>query len=229
MKLSPRLKEITELISSPYSVADIGTDHAYLPIYLAENFDCEKLIASDVKQAPYQTAVENVQQAELEDMIDVRLGCGLKILEPNEVKAAVIAGVGSDTIIDIIADNKQITDSITEFVLQPMNHAARLRNWLMNNGFQIIDEGLAQEGTRFYEIILIQSGSEQISDPFLLEIGPRLLEKNPQCYQEFLVSKEKKWQTILNQLPDNSSSGLTAKKKQLKYRLDKIQEVMECL
>ncbi|MBM7623198.1 tRNA (adenine(22)-N(1))-methyltransferase [Sporohalobacter salinus] len=229
MKLSIRLKEIIDLISEPYSIADIGTDHAYLPIYLAENFHCEKLIASDVKVEPYQIAEKNVQEAGVDEVIDVRLGCGLSVLEPNEVRTAVIAGVGANTIIEIMAANKKITDSITEFILQPMNYTAKLRQWLINNNFQIIDEGLAKERDRFYEIILAQSGSEEVKDPFLLEIGPKLLEKKPRYYQEFLAAKQEQWQKIFNHLSNSSSSRLIAKKKELKCRLEKIQEVMECL
>lgn len=229
MKITDRLKGIVSFIKPPCSVADIGTDHAYLPIYLAQNFECDRLIASDAKIGPYRTALKNIKGFGLEDKVEVRLGSGLSVLESHEVKTVVMAGMGGNTISEILASAQKISRSITKFILQPMNARVFLRSWLLNNQFRIKDEGLAKENDRFYEIIVAKSGQERIEDEFLLEIGPRLREKKPEHYKEFLIAKKENWQQILNNLPQKEVPKIVDKRNNFKSKLAKIQEVIKCL
>jgi tRNA (adenine22-N1)-methyltransferase len=227
--MSNRLKGLVSEIDIPCSVADIGTDHAYIPIYLAQNFECEKVIATDAKLGPYQVAKENIKSFDLEDKIEVRLGQGLDVLKPHEIKTVVIAGMGGNTILEILEGNEGVRDSIVRFILQPMNASASLRKWLINNHFQIIDEKLIKDNDKFYEIIIIEAGQEVILDEFLLEIGPRLIEKESKYYRDFLHNKRRRWQQILSSLPEIDNLEVINKKKNLKNKLIRIQEVIRCL
>ncbi|MGM0471606.1 MAG: tRNA (adenine(22)-N(1))-methyltransferase [Bacillota bacterium] len=229
MNLSTRLLTVIDLISQPYSVADIGTDHAYLPIYLAQNFNCQRLIAGDSKLKPYQIAQQNIEEADLTNEIKLRLGNGLSVLTAGEVRSIVIAGLGANTICEIIANQQQIAMSAAELILQPMKGTAKLRKWLIEHGFQLTQEGLAQEGDRFYQVLVATVGSEEINDDFLLEIGPRLREEQPSSYREFLESKRNRWQQIVNQLPQNGRLATIKRSKELKRKIVKIEEVIRCL
>ncbi|SJZ71779.1 tRNA (adenine(22)-N(1))-methyltransferase [Selenihalanaerobacter shriftii] len=229
MKISDRLLKLVSFIPKPCSVADIGTDHAYLPIHLEQNYECKKIIASDIKSGPYQAALKNVEKFGLEREIEVRLGPGLSILDPYKVETVVIAGMGGITISEILSANQQITDSINRFILQPMNASAALRDWLINNKFKIIDEDLVKERNRYYEVIVAETGEEIIHDDFILEIGPRLKEKKPESYVEFLNTKMKNWQHILNKLPDTKNQEILNKRSQLEGKIAKTQEVIRCL
>ncbi|KXS41870.1 MULTISPECIES: tRNA (adenine(22)-N(1))-methyltransferase [unclassified Candidatus Frackibacter] len=229
MQLSKRLLKLISFVDQPCSIADIGTDHAYLPIYLAKNFSCDKLIATDIKQGPYEAAVSNIKKFGLQDKIEVRIGAGLTVLKPKEVKSIVIAGMGGNTIIDILTNEIEVTNSLEKLILQPMNASYNLREWLVTNHWQIKDEGLVREGAKFYEVIAAQPGQEIIDNDFLLEVGPRLREEEPQDYKEFLLSKAEGWQRILNDLPEKEIPELINKRRVLEEKIANIREVIQCL
>ncbi|AGB41780.1 putative SAM-dependent methyltransferase [Halobacteroides halobius DSM 5150] len=227
MKLSPRLKKIVSLLELPTSIVDIGTDHAYIPIHLAKNTNCSKIIASDCNRAPYQAALEHVRQADVEDKVDVRLGCGLSVLSKSEVQTAIIAGMGGQTIRQIIGDDYDLAQGLDRIVLQPMAGAGSLRKWLVNNNFKIINEALVADNDKFYQIIVVTPGSMKLEDSFLLEIGPQLIEKGDPLLSTYLDNLEEKWQKIIKdiavELPDHP------KVINLKSKIDKMQEVKKCL
>ena len=226
MELASRLKAIVNLVNKPCNLIDVGTDHAYLPIYLAKNYQFDKLIASEVNTKPYQFALENIKKHALKAEIELRLGFGLSVLAVEEVNTAVIAGMGARSIIDILTADYKLASSISQLVLQPMKGSALLREWLVNNGFQIADEVLVKEKDRFYEIIEATPGQEVVEEELLLEIGPRLREKETANYKEFLLTKEAEWRSTLKRLPSKEVAELEDKRAALKTKLLKLREVI---
>ncbi|GAB6100279.1 tRNA (adenine(22)-N(1))-methyltransferase TrmK [Halanaerocella petrolearia] len=227
MKLSPRLKKIVSFLELPTSVADIGTDHAYIPIYLAQNTESPKIIASDYNREPYQAALDHVKKAGVEDKVDVRLGCGLSVLGKYEVKTAIIAGMGGQTIRQILADEYELAQSLKRIVLQPMAGAASLRKWLVKNNFEIVNEGLVTDNDRFYQIIVVAPGPMELKDPFLLEVGPRLLEKEDPLLATYLTELEDKWQGIITQISTEIPEH--PKVERLEEKVERLQEVKRWL
>ncbi|HHX74916.1 MAG TPA: SAM-dependent methyltransferase, partial [Firmicutes bacterium] len=187
MKLTPRLQAIAELIPPGSVVADIGTDHAYLPIYLLLEQICDRAIASDMRPAPLGQARETVAAFNCHQRIDLRLGRGLEVLqEDDRVDTVVIAGLGGETIASIIREGRRQLQSVSRIILQPMTEAGQLRLFLAANGFAIVHEALALEGRRLYEIIVAKAGRETETDPFRLALGPRLLENRPPLFNLLL-------------------------------------------
>ena len=137
------------------TVADIGTDHAYIPIALIERDMCDKVIATDIKQGPVDIAVKNIEKYGYSDKITVRKGAGLIPVNEGECEECIISGMGGLTIRNILEEK---TLDGCSYILQPMNCQYELRKYLYENGFQITFEDLALEGFKVYNILCVKKG-----------------------------------------------------------------------
>ena len=162
--LSERLMKITECIKGCGTIADIGTDHGYIPIYCVLNGLCESAIACDVNVGPLNAAKENIAKEGLSDKIGTRLSDGLDALKKGEADAIVIAGMGGFLIRDILERGADKIEKNTLLILQPMVAMAELRQYLYKNGYDIFDEKLAREDTKFYNIICARKGKSDYSE-----------------------------------------------------------------
>lgn len=152
-RLGERLSACASLVQKDAIVADIGTDHAKLPVYLIHNDLCKGAIASDIAKKPYEGARTFVRDHDLADKIDVRLGAGLEKIAPDEVTDIVIAGMGGELISQILEAAPWTKDSKYNLVLQPMSKASVLREWLMANGYEIMSETPVTDSGRDYTVI----------------------------------------------------------------------------
>ena len=229
MNLSNRLKKIIDLLDTPIRVCDIGTDHAYIPIYLARFSQCSVIIASDSNQAPYEAALQNVEVAGVTEAVEVRLGSGLSVLTLGEVDAVIIAGMGGETIKDILAANYEVAQSLEQLVLQPMAGAASLRKWLVANEFKIADESLVKNNKQqnLYQILSVVPGSMAVEDQFCLELGPKLIAKRDKLLDEYFLYLEQNWQKIIDEISLHAPQHPKIKK--LEHKIVKLQEVKEWL
>ena len=135
MKLSERLMTIISLIPQNSIVADIGTDHGYIPAYLIENKISKKVIGTDISKGSLEKIIEYVRGLGYEEKIDSRLGDGLEVVKPYEIDTVIIAGMGGLLIRDILEKDKDVRESIVNFILQPMVAAKELREYLIENNF----------------------------------------------------------------------------------------------
>lgn len=154
IKLSNRLEKIANLIDENETMADIGTDHGFLPVALWERGVCQKIILSDVNKGPLEKANQNIQRTNPGVEFDLRLSNGLEKIGAGEVTTLVIAGMGGVLITDILGKDLKKSKSFLKIILQPRNGQSKLRYWLMENGFEIIGEELAKEGATICEIIV---------------------------------------------------------------------------
>ncbi|WP_425446088.1 tRNA (adenine(22)-N(1))-methyltransferase [Dethiothermospora halolimnae] len=229
MKLSPRLQSIADFVNRDSVVADIGTDHGYIPAYLVENGICSKIIASDINRGPLNNAQDYINKKKLTSNIETRLGNGLDILKPNEVDTVIIAGMGGILIEEILKNAPNITNNIETFILQPMVASYDLRKYLYANNFIIEDEVLCKEGDKIYEIIYSKRGKELIEDDIYFEIGRKLIEKKDKHLKEFLKKKIKKNNNILNKLKNKNSDKSIKRYKQVTNINEKIKAVYSSL
>ncbi len=162
LRLGARLSACADLVRKGAVAADIGTDHAMLPVYLVENDICPKAIASDIAQKPYEGAVAFVKQHDLTDKIDVRLGAGLEKVSPDEVTDIVIAGMGGELIVQILEAAQWTKCEKFNLILQPMSKASILRSWLWMNGFSIESETAVTDSGRDYTVINSRYTGEKI-------------------------------------------------------------------
>lgn len=148
--LTPRLKAAASLVRGGGILADIGTDHGYLPIYLVETGKISKAIAADIGKMPLENARKSVEQNALSDKISLRLSDGLKSFSPDDADEFVFAGMGGTLIAEKLAEAQWIKNEKYHFVFQPQSRAEELRQFLFENGFQIEKEIATHEGRRVY-------------------------------------------------------------------------------
>lgn len=166
MKLSQRLQAIYNLVNSPCILADIGTDHGHLPIALVLDGKAIKAYACDVALGPLSRAKEAIQKANVEDKVQTRLQNGLSTL-PNDVTSIVIAGMGSETIINILENDIEYAKKCPQLILQSNSHVDVLRKWLNEHDFQIIHEELVYEH-HYYQILHVKYGKQNLSEEQIL-------------------------------------------------------------
>ena len=153
MELSDRLQAVASLVTAGHRVADIGTDHAYIPIYLLQEGLAESAIAMDVNEGPLKKAEEHVKENGMEGKIRLRLSDGFEKLEPFEADTAVIAGMGGPLMIRILSAYPEVTRSLKELVLQPQSEIAKVRAFLLEEGFLFIQEDMVKDDGKYYPMM----------------------------------------------------------------------------
>ena len=153
IKLDDRLSKVAGLVRNGKRVADIGTDHGYLVAYLVENGICPEGIAADLRKGPLENARQTVIQQGLSDKIRLILSDGLMNIPKESCDDIVIAGMGGNLIAEILDKAPWVKNENIHIVAQPMTHAEVLRQWFIDNGFEIVKEKTATDGKRYYCVI----------------------------------------------------------------------------
>ena len=151
-QLSPRLKTILSFVEGD-CLADIGTDHGYLPIEACLDNIVKKALACDYYPGPLSKAVINIERFGLADKIETRLGFGLQPVEVGEADSAVISGMGGMKIIEILSASKEVAKNLKMLIVQPQHDIPAVRQYLSDEGFEIFDEVLIVEKHRKYTVI----------------------------------------------------------------------------
>lgn len=200
MELSKRLYAVAGLVTEGASVADIGTDHGYVPIYLIKNNIASKVIAMDINKGPLERARMHIIGHGLKGQIETRLSDGLKNLEPGEVDAFIAAGMGGGLVIKILEDSKAVVDSLKFAILQPQSEIAKVRKYLNRNGLVIIDEDMVEEDGKFYPMMKVVHGEPQAYEEYEYIFGKLLLEKKHPVLHKFLLREQYIQESIVEQL-----------------------------
>lgn len=167
--LTERLAAIANEIEKGESVADIGTDHGYLPMYLTKEEISPKVIMADISKGSLNKARRNCRELMPEVKFDFRNGNGLRVIKKGEVDVIVIAGMGGNLICDILGRDLGKAKSCKKLILQPRTAQGRLRAWLVRKGFDIVNEQLVREGRFICEIITAVPGEPRESIKLNLE------------------------------------------------------------
>ena len=229
MKLSARLKKIADMVPAGVTMADIGTDHAYLPIYLVTQNSVTRAIAGDIHYGPYLSAKGAVDANHLEEYISVRQGNGLEVVSPGEADVAVIAGMGGANIIDILSSRPEVTVTIKRLILQPMIAAVLVRNWLHTNNWNIVDEQLLEEDGRLYQIIAAEQGVSQQVEPILYEIGPLLWQTRHPLLKQHIKELIHHLRGVLAAMAGSAEAVNSEKYKEFSGKLKDLEDKLACL
>lgn len=228
MDLKGRLKLIAQKVPECDRVCDIGTDHAYIPIYLIQNHVCKKAIAADVGQGPLSAAEENIRSHKLEDRIETRLGDGLEPIAEDEADVIVIAGMGGILIKDILERDIAKAKKAKGLVLQPMNALEVTREWLYVHGFEILDEELTNEGEKIYNVIVCKwTGKRNKVEKINYYIGKKLIERRDPLLPVYLEKKLRQVKGVLKEMENTRDHHTVETKMEYEYLAENYAKILE--
>jgi tRNA (adenine22-N1)-methyltransferase len=226
MELKGRLKLIAEKVPKCNVVSDIGTDHAYIPIYLVSKGICRCAIASDIKPGPVNAAKKNIEMAGLNEKIKTRMGPGISTIEKDEADVFILAGMGGILIKEILEESLEVSKTANLIILQAMNALDILRKWLNENGFAIMDEELVKEGEKIYVVMSIKwTGIKYNIEEVNYHIGVKLVEKRDPLLEAYLKKRIRQIDKVLFEIESSNCKepGVYEEYKALKYGMEEIQ------
>ena len=228
MKLTDRLLKIASLVSKGKKIADIGTDHGYIPVYLLNKGTIPFAILADVNKGPLENARKEVKYNNLTDKTDLRLGSGIEVLKKDEEDEIIIAGMGGILISELLEANKEVAHSVDKLILQPMQAQEELRKYLLGNGYEIVNEVLVKEDFRIYEIIETKyTGKNTIlEDEIYFEVSKKLIENNDPLLKEFIDKKIYKYNSIIKKLEGKNGEAVEAKRNDTKAIIEKLNKLI---
>lgn len=235
MELSKRLQAVADLVTAGYKVADIGTDHAYIPIFLLETGKTDWAAAMDVNKGPIEKARENIRAYGLEAQIEARLSNGFLALGKGEVQSAVIAGMGGNLVIRILQEGRDVVSTLQECILQPQSETDKVRAFLLREGFFFIEEDMVEEDGKYYPMMKVKppkSGEESRQNEEVWKIeqlwfGKLLLEKRHPVLKRYLERETRIREEILRSIRDKDSEQIQVRRGQLQEELNIIKKGME--
>ena len=201
--LSDRLMAVAGMITPGIPVADIGCDHAYLPIYLVRRGISPYVIACDINAGPIIRAQENVEDTDLSENIDIRQGDGLSVITPGEVRSVVLAGMGGKLMIRILTEGADVLADVSEIIMEPQSDVATLRHFLQDGGYRIISENMVSEEGKFYPVIKAIHGSMDWDKEIYFRYGKILLREENPVLHEFLLVEKEYCANLLKELAEN--------------------------
>ncbi|TKD70156.1 tRNA (adenine(22)-N(1))-methyltransferase [Pseudalkalibacillus hwajinpoensis] len=230
--LSERLKLVANYVPVGSRVADIGSDHAYLPCYLMNHNRITGAVAGEVNEGPYQSAVSQVKRSGFSNQIAVRKGNGLEVLSPGEVDVITIAGMGGQLIRDILLGGLEKLEGVKRLILQPNVAAHLLRERLSDLNWELVEESIIEEDDKIYEILVFDAGNgkkpyegfdgKELQKQLLA--GPILMKEKNDAFMKKWQNELKKRERILLSL--ERAEGISEKEAQVKNERDLIKEVL---
>lgn len=191
------------MITPGLTVADIGCDHAYLPIYLVRENMAPYVIACDINAGPVEKACGNVEDVELSEQIEVRQGDGLSPVRPGEVQSVVLAGMGGKLMMRILSDGADVLEQVSEIIMEPQSEVSALRHFLQDNGYRIISENMVNDEKKFYPVIKAVQGQMHWDKEIYFRYGKILLREENPVLHEFLLIERQYCSELLKELAEN--------------------------
>lgn len=222
-KLSKRLAAVAAYVPKNSRLADVGSDHAYLPLFLVEKGHIDFAVAGEVVQGPYQSALANVTQASKQEQIQVRLANGLAAINSSDqIDIITIAGMGGRLIADILSAGMAKLANVQRLILQPNNREDELRIWLEENGFQIVAEEMVVENQKFYEILVVEQGQMTLNQ-LEKRFGPYLMQEKSADFIAKWQNEARKLSRSLEKVPSDHQDDITL----LREKIKAIKEVLD--
>lgn len=234
MQLSKRLNAVASMVTTGNRVADIGCDHAYTSIFLAENGISQTILAMDVNQGPIDRAKENIEKYGYADQIITRKSNGLEKLELGEVDTILIAGMGGALMNQILSAKQEVVSSVRELILQPQSEIYKVRRYLQEIDFLIIEENMLMEDGKYYVMMkaVPQSVCKEIQSYRLAQeehyhYGKLLLEHKNQVLKEFLQWDLSLCQNIWNTLQAEPTEKALLRQTEMNEKIKLIHKALQ--
>ena len=227
MQLSQRLSSVASMVTAGNCLADVGTDHGYVPIYLYERNVIPHAIAMDVNKGPLERATLHIAESGMKEAIETRLSDGLAALQPGEADSVVIAGMGGPLIIKILSAYPETTESLKELILQPQSEIPEVRIWLYESGYEIVEEHMVFEDGKYYPMFKAVKNpqAEKLSD-LEYKFGKLSVLGEKDVLKAYLVREVANKQNILNKLMEENSEKSKGRAEEMKALLAELEEML---
>lgn len=228
MQLSRRLSAIASFVPKGSRVIDVGTDHAYIPIYLVEQGIAETCLATDINKGPLEKAKKNLVAHGIE-CVTLKQTNGLAGIEIGSGDVVMISGMGGYLIIDILEKSLPLVQSMKKLILQPQQDIVEVRKYLHEIGFIIEDETFVEDEEKYYTIIVAVPGKERYEKAYEYLYGKCLIEKKSPVLKKWVAEKLMKQQGIYKAIEMQTSFSVLKRKKELEEEIQILKEVQSCL
>ena len=255
MRLSERLETVASFVDKGSIVADVGTDHGYIPVCLVERGICPAAIGMDVRPGPLSRARVHIEERGLGDRIQTRLGDGLEPLAPGEADTAVIAGMGGELIIRILENGRRLWGDVRTWILSPQSEIQKVRLFLWENGFRAVDEAMVLDEGKYYTVMKCRrEGASarpapglteaEVSSPGLpaaeisaagvptpgeLRYGRILLERRDPVLRDYLEKELEKLSAIEGQLGASGTEKARARLEEVRREMETAKEAYDAV
>ena len=225
--MTQRLLCVASFVQKGAKVADVGTDHAYIPIWLVQQEIAENAIAMDINRGPIMRAEANIKKFSMGTRISTRLSDGLEKLCPGEADAVVIAGMGGILINEILEKATHLYDSVQRYILQPMTAVEETRKYLETHGFIIEDERLAREDEKFYCVLSVRRGEMRISREIDYYVGRKLIENKDPLLSGYLEGKIYEYDKAIVSLKHSDADRTVDRLRRFQYLSAEMKKIKE--
>ena len=215
IKLSERLATAASLVSEGNKLADVGTDHGYVPICLVLEKKIPGAVAMDINRGPLVRAREHIRQYGLETYIQTRLSDGVSALAPGEADSILAAGMGGGLVMHILSEGQEVCRKAKELILQPQSELMRVRLFLWENGYCVDDEAMVKDGGKYYPMMRVHYAPEKRgARPSECEAcyGRLLLEQRHPMLREYLERERRTLNGILSGLHQTAQTPEVAQR-----------------
>lgn len=229
LELSKRLQAVADMVGPGMRLADVGTDHGYIPIYLVEKQVVPSAIAMDINEGPLERAKEHIREHGLSDKVATRLSDGLKNLKKEEADTMIAAGMGGGLVIHILSDGKEVAENLKELILQPQSELGKVREYLLAEGYRITEENMVLEDGKYYPMMKAVPGQAPEEVPYSeeeLEFGRILLQKAHPVLKQYLEREIKINTQIRDGLSAQDSDRARERMEEIAERIKKIEEIL---
>lgn len=225
--MSDRLEKIVEFVEKNSIVADIGTDHGLVPIYLSKKKISKRIIGIDISEKSLLKLKSKIENNLEYQNIFPMVSDGLKVLKPFEVDTIIISGMGGLLISKIISESPEVAKSANTLILQGNNNIEALRKFLHENGYAIVDESDVFENNKYYQILKVESGLEVYKKDYYYEFGKVLIDKGSVNLSDYIKLEIEKIDNIIEDIKTLSKDDMTEKVESFNERKIYLKQVVE--
>ena len=215
MDLSKRLQTIISLVEPGEMIADIGTDHGYVPIALVRRGICRKGLAMDVGNGPLERAREHIHAHSMENVIETRLSDGLHMLQPGEADRIVIAGMGGPLMQRILEEGEAAARAAGQLILSPQSGLREFRRFLTKNHYYIQNEAMLREDGKDYTILIVHDGEPEVYDESDYTYGKRIREEDIPVKIDYLKREIALRESLLDKLHAKNTEKAAIRREEL--------------
>ena len=229
MELSKRLAAVAGLVTEGASVADIGTDHGYVPIYLVKQGIAVKAIAMDINRGPLERARMHIVGYGLKGKIETRLSDGLENLAAGEADTIIAAGMGGSLVIKILEEGKDVVAGLDACILQPQSEIKKVREYLREHSLVIEAEDMVEEDYKFYPMMRVVHGMPEEYEEYELLYGKKLLEARHPVLRQYLLRERDIQESIVRQLlPKKGSRSAEKRLSEMEHEIELNRRALAC-